>query len=382
VSWISKAAKNAEEILSLAYQHQNALSERPSLLMDLPKKLSGDFKYFVAKLAHRDIPVVLDSYQDLKHSVLYLDTNGDGHLSDEKGYSAQLIKHRGFSGEEYRFGPVSVEVRDIERKEETKFYAKTYNGRQLFLFPAAYHVGKARLGKNAYKVAVIDGNFDGRYDKLFSPPVERLWSPGCDSFAIDLNGDGRFNHNYYSRDTELMPLSMMVQMKGAYYSVGIAPDGTALELKKAEPKFGTLDLGGAKVKLKLWSDAAAQYRFYLEKNWQLPAGKYAAIFMELHKRDSSGNEWNFNSSRKKCKLDDFEIRPGETTSFEIGPPFQIKTTAEQSSNTMSICFDLEGQAGELYSPGARRNDRRISEPGFKIIDESGKALESGRFKYG
>jgi len=377
-----KAAKNPEEILSLAYQYQNAIVEKPSQLKDLPKRLSGDFKYFLAKLADKEIPVILDSYQNLNHSVLYLDTNGDGHLSDEKGYTAKQVRNREFSSQKYyRFGPIPVEFGDAERKVKTKLEVVTRSWKYLGFYPAGYRLGKVRLGKSTYKVAVIDGNFDGRYDKLFSPPFERFWSPGCDSFAIDLNKDNSFDFHYYTH-SEVMPLSRMVKIGDVYYCIDVAVDGTALELKRVEPEFGTLDLGGAKVKLKFWPDAAAQYGFYLEKSWQLPAGKYAAIFMVLHKRDSSGNEWTFSISGKKGKLDDFEIRPGETTSFKIGPPFQIKTTARQSSNTVSIGFDLQGQAGELYSPGVKRNGRMVTAPGFTIVDKSGNVLASGRFKYG
>jgi len=229
-------------------------------------------------------------------------------------------------------------------------------------------------------VAVVDGNFDGRYGKIFSTPIKNIWRPGCDSFAIDLNRNGRLDWALYER-SELTPLSRMIKIEDTYYSIDVATNGTALELKKVEPEFGILDLGGADVKMKLWSDAAEQNITGSEENRRLPAGKYRTIFIELNQKDSSGNRWTLTSSRAG-KLEDFEIRPGRKSSFKIGPLFQIKTTAQRSSNNVLIGFDLEGQAGEQYRADVGRNGIRVSPPVFKIIDESGNVVDTGRFKYG
>jgi hypothetical protein len=73
---------------------------------------------------------------------------------------------------------------------ETKFCATTY-GSGLSVHPVGYRVGKVRVGKKAHKIAVLDGNLDGRYDKIFSLPVKDFYPAGCEIFAIDRNSDGR-----------------------------------------------------------------------------------------------------------------------------------------------------------------------------------------------
>ncbi len=375
-----KAAKNSESVPSLAHQYQLPISEKLSQLKDLPKGLSQDCKYFVAKLADRDIPVILDSPENPYHSMLYVDTNADGYFSNEKSYAARPAEERGLV---YRYGPVPLEFDTAESKVKTEFYVMTRRGRYLMFYPTGYQVGEIDLGRNTYKVAVIDGNFDGRYDKLFSPPVVDFYRPGCDLFAIDRNGDNILS----SEHLEVMPLGRMIRVRNAYsdiyYSIDIATGGSSLGLKKVEPEFGTLDLGGAHVQFQLWSDAARQILSGPPgKNWKLPIGRYMASPIEFRHVDTSGNRWIFRSTRETGKLKNFEIRPGQTTAFKIGPPFSTKTSVEQRDRIAFVGFDLEGQSGVLYRPGARKGRTTIPEPKFKIIDEAGKVVGSGQFEYG
>ncbi len=379
-----EAVEEHDRILALATQYLASGTEKPSELKNLPKGVTADYVYFLPKLAGRNTPAILSSYSNLKQSVLYVDTNGDGHLSDEKGFGVRIIKRSEFKGEEYRFGPISVECSDSGKKFETSFFAVTYHGQQLILYPEGYYTGMIRLGKKTYKVAVIDGNFDGRYDKVYSPPVESFYKPECDLFAINSTIDNKLSWEHF----EVMPLAKMLKLQNAYfenyYSISIDADGSSLELEKVEPEFGTLDLGGAHILLQLWSDAARQIlNDPPNTNWQLPAGRYVASPIELRHVDTSGNRWIFRSSREDLgKLKDFEIKPGQTTMFPIGPPFSIKTSVEQHGEFALIGFSLEGQSGEQYSPGARKGRATIPEPKFKIVDGAGKVLDSGRFKYG
>jgi len=375
-----RAVNTSESTIYFACQDQMRISERPAQLKDLPKGVSRAISYFLAKIGDRDIPLIIEGSKKFK---LYLDTDGDGSLSDERGFAASTVKKRRFGPVDYyRFGPISLEFGQAERKLAKRIYVITRgtNIEQLCFCPADYRKGKVRLGEYIYSVAVVDGNFDGKYGKIFSPPIKNIFRPGCDSFAIDLNRDGRLDWALYER-SELTPLSRMIKIEDTYYSIDVATNGTALELKKVEPEFGILDLGGADVKMKLWSDAAEQNIIGSEENRRFPAGKYKTIFLELNQKDSSGNRWTLTSSRAG-KLEDFEIRPGRKSSFKIGPPFQIKTTARRTSNDILIGLNLEGQAGEQYGADVGRNGIRVSPPVFKIIDESGNVVDTGRFKYG
>ncbi len=377
----------SESTIYFACQVQGKLSEKPAQFKDLPEKVSNRVNYFLAKIADREIPLIIDRGRKSK---LYLDTDADGYLSDEKGfapkkvYTPKTIKKRLFGPVDYhRFGPISVKFEQAAEKFAQQIYVFTRDSymRRLILCPAFYRKGKVLLGQNIYEVAMVDGNFDGRYGKIFSPPVENVWRPGCDSFAIDLNRNGKLDFDFYHH-SELMPLSRMVKVGNSYYNINIAEGGTFLELSKIQPEFGTLDLGNENVKLKLWSDTAHQYISNFKNNILIPAGRYKALFVELSQIDSERNTWTFTSYSDTGALCDFEISKNETTSFKIGPPFQIKTTSRRARSNVLIGFKLEGQASEQYRPNVIRNGIRTSPPLFKVIDEAGDVIESGRFEYG
>jgi hypothetical protein len=67
-------------------------SSRPSQIQDMPQGISANPKYFLVNIAGANIPLVLASWQNMDKAVLYVDTNGDGRLSDEKGYPCPAAK--------------------------------------------------------------------------------------------------------------------------------------------------------------------------------------------------------------------------------------------------------------------------------------------------
>ena len=387
-----KSIIRRDSMLFAASQYLNRLPKRPSQLRGLPKDLSGEASYFTARFGGRDIPAIIDSTKSFRdyiiwsstrqRYVLYLDTDGDNDLSDEKGLLGRQMQASRFSGAAgYKFGPILIEFAGPEGKVKAEVCADTYSGEQLTFYSSSYLQGTVRLGKNSYDVAVMDGSFDGRYDKTVSIPVENIRTPGWDFFAVDLNGDHRFDYSPY-RLSDIGPLSRMIKIKDVYYIIEVADDGGFLELKKITPQFGTLDLGSADVNILLLSDAAHQYLVGDSQQWQLPAGKYTARLLELSRTDSTAGRWAIKGYRETGKLNNFEIHPGETLPIKVGPPLLVKTTAEQQGNNIMIGVDLEGQAGEIYGAQITRNSRPLPPPRFQLVDESGKVLASGEFKYG
>lgn len=380
-----KANRRPDTIVSLACQYQFTTLDKPSELKDLPADAPRDAMYFVVRFGDKDIRGV--TYRSRRRPwkiKLYLDMDDDGLVSDERCFVAKAVRKYRFGWfQYYMFGPCSVKPVDADSESNIRFFVKTHQGRQLIFFPAGYHVGMVRLGENFYNVGVIDGNFDGRYDKILSVPMEHSRHPGCDSFVIDRNQNGKFDSKeVYSQFSELMPFSKMVKVEDTYYRIDIASDASSLELMKVAPEFGTLDVGGENIKLLLWSDAANQFLSGSIRQWRLPAGRYTALSMELNRTNSLGTRWTLKSSSQTGKLSNFEIRPGEKASIKIGPPFLIKTTAEWSNEKVSIGLNLEGQAGEQYSGVVMKNGRRQPAPRLKIEDETGKVLASGKFEYG
>jgi len=92
--------------------------------------------------------------------------------------------------------------------------------------------------------------------------------------------------------------------------------------------------------------------------------------------DQSGDKWILEliKGQPASSFADSSAKPG--------PPLLVKTDVQISGRDVSIGLIVQGQAGELYVPGVQKNGQWQPEPGLKVIDEAGKILATGKFKYG
>jgi hypothetical protein len=367
----------------LGLQRQDTTPVRPPQLREVPADAPKEPAYFTVRVGNRDVPgVTYRSTHPSRRIKLCLDTDGDGLLSDEKEYVGTWLSLFRLS-RTFQFGPVVLRQDEIRAGGDV-FYAQCSNGRSLNFYPAFYREGEVLLNGKAYKIALIDHDFDGLFNESFVPPAEDGRDPGCDVFAMDLDGDSKFDLGE-AGESEIMPLSRLVRVNETYYGIHVAEDGSSVEFSRVTPQFGMLDFGDQDVDLRLWSDTAHLRLTGPGAKWRVPAGKYGVVSLELTETDSAGKQWTFRSSKastKTPKLAAFEVRPGESVSFRVGPPFQIRTSMRQSGANVLVGFELEGQAGELYKPGGEKAGTAVPEPEFKIIDASQRVVDSGRFKYG
>ena len=78
-----------------------------------------------------------------------------------------------------------------------------------------------------------------------------------------------------------------------------------------------------------------------------------------------------------------QITSGIMCKFNFVPSKQlVKTDVQISGSDVSISLIVKGQAGEKYAGGVQKNGQWQQPPAFNIVDEAGKVLTSGRFKYG
>ncbi len=373
--------------LSLGYfamQQQGTTLVKPPELRDVPSDAPPEPVYFTLDIGDRKVHgITYRSTHRTKKAKMRLDTNGDGLLSDEREYVGTWL--RMFQLQRvYAFGPVLIKHTG-DGAEASQFYLHCADGRQVILYTTRYREGRVKLDGRTYKIALIDCDYNGKYNDVLVPPVKSSREPGCDAIAIDLNGNSKFDFGKPGA-SELMPLSRLIKVDESYYQLDIADDGGIIDFRKAKPAFGTLDLGDESVNIRLWSDAGHQQLFSSTGKWRLPAGKYSAVGLKLTETDSAGNKWLFDTERARGgagagELGAFEVRPNETTVFKIGPPFQARTSMEKHGKNAVIAFYLEGQAGELYVPGAKKNGRDIPKPQFQLISATGQTVHSGQFEF-
>jgi len=366
----------------LGMQRQDTTTVKPAGMRETPPDAPREPVYFVVHAGDREIQGT--AYRSTRPGgpvLLFLDTDGDGLWSDEKGYLGRLLWPRPLYVT-YEFGPVFLRQGRTEPGGDV-FYAQCTDGKWLTFWPAFYRDGRVVLEGRTCRVSLMDSDFDGRFNESFVPPAVDRYSPGCDVLAIDLNGDSEFVGRRPSNLPEIMPLCKLINVDGRYYQIEVAEDGSTIEFRRSRPQFGTLDLGGKTAELELWSDAGPQRLSSSGGTWRLPAGRYGAVALNLTEIEA-GNRWVFEMSKGAAgQLKDFEIKPGQSTTFKIGPPFQSRASMKRFGRNpdVTVDFELRGQAGEVYSGAPKRNGKEPPEPALKILNGAGQIVQSGRFAY-
>jgi len=106
-----------------------------------------------------------------------------------------------------------------------------------------------------------------------------------------------------------------------------------------------------------------------------PSG-YPIKIEPLSGKDRQGNQWVIEVLEGQPRL--FY----SSNKLKTGAPLLVSTSVEFKESDALIGIDVKGQAGEKYSGGALKNGKQVEAPTFDILDEGGKTLASGQFKYG
>jgi len=116
----------------------------------------------------------------------------------------------------------------------------------------------------------------------------------------------------------------------------------------------------------------------VQPTWRLPAGKYYLRSLDLTEIEG-GNHWLFKMT-VPGGLKDFEIKPGQTTTLKIGPPFQARGMFRRFAYNpdVQVRVDLEGQSGERYSAIVKKNGQKVAAPSFRILDGGQQVVKTGQ----
>jgi hypothetical protein len=92
--------------------------------------------------------------------------------------------------------------------------------------------------------------------------------------------------------------------------------------------------------------------------------------------DEKGDKWVLDLAKGQS------VSSLKDSAAKTGPPLLVKTDVQIKGRDVSIGLIVEGQAGEKYVGGVQKNGQWQPPPAFAIVNEAGKTLTSGRFKYG
>jgi len=112
-------------------------------------------------------------------------------------------------------------------------------------------------------------------------------------------------------------------------------------------------------------------------------GVYKLGHTVITAKGDKGQRWTIKcSSGPKENLERITVEEEQSTIIKLGPPFKVKTDMERKGQDVSIGISIVDHFGIHWSPRITTGKDTLPPPRFKIVNESGKILTSGKFEYG
>ena len=295
------------------------------------------------------------------YDLLYIDSNGNGHLNDETSEKAyRMDQYNSY------FGPVKVvfEVEDGPVTYHLNFQFYNYSNRNsLHASSGGWYEGDITVGATKKHCLLIDQNANGTFnDKSFdSGKSDRIRIGPKDS------RDTRFVGNY-------------IDVDGTLYRPEIARDGACIKLTGAEDvKFGNVKLAES---ITQFSANGENGLFVLKPEKgiaSLPVGKYRVYDWAVERKDEKGILWKLRGTGLHEGIA-FDISEGEEAAISIGEPIVATLDASGREGTHSFRHNMKGRAGERIE--LTRNGAQPQAPKVHISSADGTYDRTFSFQYG
>lgn len=379
-------------------------------LKELPKGVSG-VEALSAKLnfARRsdvryELILAKSNRQQEHHDRLYIDANGDGKFAKSECHDTSR-SHGAITVKATGSGRFNVTIRPLEIRVETDGASVPYwiavqvriYGRGNF--NAMYTsvtglMGEVTFGDKTHLTAVyvrlpLDATTDFSQRVAWpnkSTPRDRGYMTMGPSILLDANGNGTLDRiRVYGIGQESGRATRLHRVDGGYWGVTLAKDGTSVRVAPARPEVGMLAIpDGVDSGAVLGPEFGACFTAK-DKQFELPVGRYALYRYELRTPAATLSARDYEAAAR------FEIRPGQTTRIEAGPPLTMKVTYSSSvpkgrrdrpPKQINVSLRALDCAGRPISSVWVTNGGRPEPPRFKILDPAGKTLVDDAFKYG
>jgi len=315
----------------MGYTTQNATTDKPQDV-NLPQfKTQAPFfvRWSTPMVESGGLWIALDRTSEQgKRDLLYIDSNGNGHLDDE-----EVVKAYQTDRNYTYFGPVKVvfEVEDGPVTYHLNFRFFDYNerNRRLYIYSGGWYEGEVTIAGQKKYCVLIDHNANGTFND------KSVNSRDCDRIRVGTKG---------ARD--MVWVGDYLEIDDVFYNIEISPDGAFIVLAKAEDlKFGTIRVPETITELTVGGENGM---FMLEPDdgvGKLLVGTYRIDHWEIDRKDDKGRNWTLRGSSFGDR-GDFEITEGDETSLEIGEPVNANLSARLNGENYEFSKSLRGSLGE------------------------------------
>ena len=251
------------------------------------------------------------------YDLLYIDTNGNGSLADEKPIRDE---HAGFEWQEMVFFANFDAVRlALPGDDGTITYHAGFHYQRegtgphkIYVSANCWYEGVVTIAGRRMLCSLIDGNANWRFGERSAD------SNQSDGYILRPFDPGRGPQELI--DAKWTPVGQYVLVDGKYYTMDIAPDGATVTFTQASPAVGRIIPGQGVSSLKIAGPAGT---FELDGNSgfvEVPQGQYRLVGYEVVRKDANGVAWcahGAGGDGDKAIV----VRAGSETKLGFGEPF-------------------------------------------------------------
>jgi hypothetical protein len=295
------------------------------------------------------------------YDLLYIDSNGNGRLDDEKPVSAHLDSNFAmfppaalvFKGED---GPITYHLM-------FRFYKFENSPAQLLSSSAGWYEGVVNFDGAKKRIQLIDGDVNGTFNDMQPNPYD------CDRVQIEGDKTGeRF-------------LGKMVEVDGKFFQIEVARDGAFVKVKKAE----NVVLGPVRVPENISEFVAFGtnghfVRKPVKGEFTLPTGGYKIFNWTINRQDEKGVAWTL-TGRDFPKTADFEAVAEKAVTLEIGEPVKAVLKATEQHNRQ-VVFNLNFVGRQKESVTILSNGQNPPKPKLMLTSADGTLCYTNSFEFG
>lgn len=300
---------------------------------------------------------------------IYIDSDADGSLADEKG-----VKAHEASGFKSLFGPLQVTFETAEGPvtahvnvachEVMHLVWGGYLSIRIRLTSAAWYDGPVKIGGQIYGLRLVDGNSNGTYDDVSMDPGE--------ADRIQIGGGGEGNQQAFA--------GTYIRIGGRLYHPYPATDGTSIAFEPA----GDVPTGKVLVPDSIEKIAFSGTNGYLEFApvngvAEVPCGEWTIHSWSSSATDSEGVKWSLDGGGFPAQAA-FEVSEQRETKLDVAASVVAKVLVSRVGSEYTFSEILEGRLGENVR--VRREGGRAPVPRLRIESEDGSFLQILDFEYG
>ncbi len=160
---------------------------------------------------------------------------------------------------------------------------------------------------------------------------------------------------------------------------------SASSIWSASRKPATVRLTADNVKLEITFQDGRKL-IVTSKGTKLSSGTHFVKSLRLFKKDARNRTWELRSTKQLSTLKTITLAPGQEKILDTGKKpihFDYFIWPRKKGGVLRVLFRFtaRGGYGEVYYPGAILGRKVPPMPAYRITDENGKVLASGRLKH-